>query len=85
MKEAVRSQNTTSVKLHAHNLKGVAANFEAVKLTRLAHQLDMQAAKGDLEGADQLITEMESQIPLLKKALMGMKAQHRSTENNPQG
>lgn len=85
LKEAVRSQNTTSVKLHAHNLKGVAANFEAVKLTRLAHQLDMQAAKGDLEGADQLITEMESQIPLLKKALMGMKAQHRSTENNPQG
>lgn len=85
LKEAVRSQNATSVKLLAHNLKGVAANFEAIKLTRLAHQLDMQAAKGDLNGADHLIIEMENQIPLLKKALLEMKAQQHSAENNPKG
>ncbi|GAP11347.1 protein containing PAS domain S-box [Bellilinea caldifistulae] len=85
LKEAVRSQNVASVKLHAHNLKGVAANFEAVKLTRLAHQLDLQAANGDLNGADDLIAEMESQIPLLKKALLEMKAQQHPAENNLKG
>ncbi|MCX7976020.1 MAG: response regulator, partial [Bellilinea sp.] len=85
LKQAVRSQNATSVKLLAHNLKGVAANFEAIKLTRLAHQLDMQATQGDLNGADHLIIEMENQIPLLKKALLEMKAQQHSAENNPKG
>ncbi len=85
LKEALRSKNANGVKLHAHNLKGVAANFEAVKLTRLAHQLDLQASNGDLNGADHLIAEMENQIPLLKKALLGMKAQQHSAENNPKG
>ncbi len=85
LKEAIRFENATSVKLLAHNLKGVAANFEAVKLTRLAHQLDLQAANGKLNGADTLIADMENQIPLLKKALAEMKAQQRSAENNPKG
>ena len=85
LKEALHSQNAATLKLHAHNLKGVAANFEAVKLTRLAHQLDMQAANGNLDGADNLIAEMENQIPLLKKALAEMKTQQHSAKNNPQG
>lgn len=85
LKEAFRLQNAATIKLHAHNLKGVAANFEAVKVTRLAHQLDIQAASGDLDGADRLIAEMENQIPLLKKALAEMKTQQPSTENNPKG
>jgi len=85
LKDALHSQNAATIKLHAHNLKGVAANFEAVKLTRLAHQLDMQAANGDLDGADSLIAEMENQIPLLKKALAEMKTQQHSAENNPKG
>lgn len=78
LREAVKSQNTAAVKLHAHNLKGVAANFEAVKLTRLAHQLDLQAGNGSLQNAESLLAEMQDQIPLLKKALLEMKTQQQS-------
>ncbi|MEW6649278.1 MAG: response regulator [Chloroflexota bacterium] len=75
---AIQSGNASAVKLHAHNLKGVAANFEAVKLTTLAHRLDVQAAKGDLSQAREWHLEMQQLVPLLKKALAEMKAQQRS-------
>lgn len=83
--QAIRAGNASAVKLHAHNLKGVAANFDAVKLTTLAHRLDVQAAKGDLSQAREWHLEMQQQVPLLKKALAEMKAQQQSPVNWSKG
>jgi two-component system, sensor histidine kinase and response regulator len=66
---AIEAGDASAVKLHAHNLKGVAANFEAVRVATLAHELDIQAGKGDLTQAAEKITAIQEQIPLLEKVL----------------
>ncbi len=85
IEQAIQSGNPGAVKLHAHNLKGVAANFDAVKLTTLAHRLDVQAAKGDLSQAQEWHLEMQQQVPLLKKALAEMKAQQSAAVDSSKG
>lgn len=70
---AVQSKDVMAVKLLAHNLRGVAANFEAVRLATLSNDLEMQAAQGSLSRAKELVEGIETEIPELEKTLIRIK------------
>lgn len=70
---AIQSKDTVKVKLLAHNLKGVAANFEAVHIAMLANDLDLQAGAGNLSQAKALVTAIEKEIPELERNLAQIK------------
>ncbi|NMC13959.1 MAG: response regulator [Chloroflexi bacterium] len=64
--EFKKAQNEADVKvLHrlAHSLKGMALNFNAEKIVELAQKLEYQTKEGNLTDAQQLIAEIESEIP----------------------
>ena len=73
---AIQKSDAAAVKLLAHNLKGVAANFEAAKMTALAHELDMLAGQGDLSRASELALALEKEIPALEKNLDDIRTQN---------
>ncbi len=60
------------VSYQAHNLKGVAANFGAMQLSNLAHQLDEQSKAGDMEAAARLLKEIVSGVDCLKENAAGL-------------
>ncbi|NPV75185.1 MAG: response regulator [Anaerolineae bacterium] len=70
---AIQSKDTVKVKLLAHNLKGVAANFEAVRIAMLANDLDLQARAGNLSQAKGLVAAIENEIPALERNLAQIK------------
>ena len=70
---AIQSKDTFKVKLLAHNLKGVAANFEAVRIAKLANDLEIQAGAGDLSRAKEMVAAIEKDIPTLKRTLAQIK------------
>ncbi len=73
---AIQKNDAAAVKLLAHNLKGVAANFEAAKMTALAHELDVLAGRGDLSRASEVALALEKEIPALEKNLDDIRTQH---------
>jgi len=66
---AIEAGDVAAVKLNAHNLKGVAANFEANQIASLAHELDIQAEKGDLTLATEKVAGIRAQIPNLERVI----------------
>ncbi|MCC6148572.1 MAG: response regulator [Anaerolineaceae bacterium] len=70
---AVQAKDAFKVKLLAHNLKGVAANFEAVRIATLANDLELQAGNGNLAQAKAVIEIIEKEIPMLEKTLAQVK------------
>ena len=76
IRNAINNNDAPGLKLLAHNLKGVAANFEAVKLTTLAHELDVMAAKDDLSNASALADAIGEVLPELEQNLKEIRAQH---------
>ncbi|MHB0988619.1 MAG: response regulator [Bellilinea sp.] len=76
IRAAIQKNDAAAVKLLAHNLKGVAANFEAAKMTALAHELDMLAGQGDLSRASELALALEKEIPALEKNLADIRTQN---------
>ncbi len=76
IRAAIQKGDAPAVKLLAHNLKGVAANFEAAQITALAHELDIMAGQGDLSRAPELATAIENEIPVLEKNLQDLKARN---------
>ena len=76
IRAAIQKNDAAAVKLLAHNLKGVAANFEAAKMTALAHELDILAGQGDLSRASELALAIEKEIPALEKNLDDIRTQN---------
>ncbi len=77
---AIQAGDKTAVRLHAHNLKGVAANFAAERITSLANEIEQQAGSGDLNGASEKVTEINNQIPQLEETFKNL-----STRSHPSG
>ncbi len=59
LSQAVNESNPTMVKLHAHSLKGAAANVEAVAMREVAFEIERNAA--DLQIVAPLITRLETE------------------------
>lgn len=73
LQHALEKSDTKAVKRIAHNLKGIAANFEADEITKVAHQIDLEASKGDLTHTLELITAIQKEIPKLEPYLFQFK------------
>lgn len=76
IRTASQKGDATAVKLLAHNLKGVAANFDAVNLARLAQEIDQQAGQGNLSQTADLVTAIANEIPELEKHLRSIRSHH---------
>ncbi len=76
IRSVIEANDAPGLKLLAHNLKGVAANFGAVRITTLAHELDVLAGKGDLSTAAPLADAIEATIPELEQNLIEIRANH---------
>ncbi len=57
LRQAVAEGNPTMVKLHAHSLKGAAANVEAMAMKEVAFEIEQNAA--DVRGIAPLIEKLE--------------------------
>jgi len=75
IRTSINNKDAHGLKLLAHNLKGVAANFETVKITELANKLENQAEEGDFAITSATADAIESLIPELEQKLIEIRAQ----------
>jgi two-component system, sensor histidine kinase and response regulator len=74
MRVALESGDAKALSYHAHNLKGVSANFSAVQLAHLSADLDELCRRNDLNAAKQCMAELEASAARLAacvKELLG--------------
>ncbi|RLE33547.1 MAG: Hpt domain-containing protein [Acidobacteria bacterium] len=67
MKEAVATSDSTSMRREAHSLKGAAGALGAVKIRKLAEDIEVLADQGDVETAQPLVETIERLITQLKQ------------------
>jgi len=67
---AVMRADSTSVCMQAHGLKGAALNCGAQKTATVALRLEHQAKEGSLEGAEQLMDELQHEILRYRQELL---------------
>jgi HPt (histidine-containing phosphotransfer) domain-containing protein len=72
MHEALSSGNAEDFRRAAHSLKSNSANFGAMTLSRKAKDLEELGKAGDLEKADEPLTEAEVEYSHVKSALEGI-------------
>ena len=60
LKEAVENSDFKSVQRLAHGLKGASANLDITKLFQLFRELEERAEKEIIEGADALLSEINT-------------------------
>ncbi len=75
LNRAVTKEDAPGLKVLAHNLKGVAANFEAQKLVELSTQLDQAAARYQIKNAPQIIQAIEEELKLIQVYFEDIKTQ----------
>jgi CheY-like chemotaxis protein/HPt (histidine-containing phosphotransfer) domain-containing protein len=59
LKTAIETRNANDLSRHAHNLKGVSANFSAGPVTNLCAELEILGRQDDLAAAPELIARLE--------------------------
>jgi HPt (histidine-containing phosphotransfer) domain-containing protein len=62
----VAAGDVAQVDLHAHSLKGGAANVGAVRVSAAARELEMLAKSGSLEGAAAMLTRVQEELAALQ-------------------
>ncbi len=75
MRMALEQGKPDILSYQAHNLKGVAANFGAMRLSNLAHKLDEASKAGEMDQAASLIKEIFTGVDCLKDSAAGMLGQ----------
>ena len=65
MQKAADSKDFRLLGVHAHNLKGVSANFNAGELTNLARQLDECCKSGNCQESSQILSDIGDSIKKL--------------------
>jgi PAS domain S-box-containing protein len=76
LRASIESEDHASVRLHAHTIKGAAANVAAPLLRESASQLEQAGMAGDLETIRRIHPELELRFAQLSKVLnRGMNAQ----------
>ncbi len=66
LRAALNAKNSTGVFRQAHNLKGVAANFSAGPVTRIAAQIEALGADGEIAPVAELVNQLEVEMEHLR-------------------
>ncbi|MBZ5515764.1 MAG: response regulator [Acidobacteriia bacterium] len=69
MRKAAQEQNAPALEAVSHKLKGMVGNFAAERAAAVACKLERKARAGELAGAGELITALESEIIHLRASL----------------
>lgn len=81
LRDALAKHDASEVERAAHKLKGSLGVFGRSRAHQIARDLEERAAKGELQGAEQHLGELEAALARLESALRSFLAQHhRSTE-----
>ncbi len=59
LKNALEAHNSNDFSRHAHNLKGVSANFSAIPVTNLCAEMEALGRQDDLSSAPKLLASLE--------------------------
>jgi CheY-like chemotaxis protein len=62
LKTALETHNANDFSRHAHNLKGVSANFSAIPVTNLCAEMEALGRQDDLTSAPKLLARLEVEI-----------------------
>jgi PAS domain S-box-containing protein len=69
LKKALEARNSNDFSRHAHNLKGVSANFSAAPVTSICAEMEAVGRQDDLSAAPQLVARLEVETDRLIKYL----------------
>ena len=69
LKESLERGDSSVARLHAHSLKGAAANLSAESFRAVCGELQEAAAAGDISLASSLLPKLKKQLNLLKTTL----------------
>ena len=67
IKAAVESGDANNLSRHAHNLKGVSANFSAEPLVRLAEELETYGRQEDMAGVPALFSALQAECERVRQ------------------
>ena len=67
--QAAAAGDWPAVRIAAHSLKGLAANFSARPATEAARDLEQASMEGDAEQAHPLVPRLRSEVERLRQAL----------------
>lgn len=67
--DAFTAGDVDQVRMHAHSMKGSASNICAAVFVETARRLEYLAADGSLEGAEELLTQLQASFAELEVAL----------------
>ncbi|WP_299027278.1 response regulator [uncultured Thermanaerothrix sp.] len=85
LRQAAQRNDSTTLKRLAHNLKGVAANFEATTLVKHSATLEQLAHQHQFEGVPALIEAVADALTELRQHLIDIKATLRVSPPKPEG
>ena len=69
MEHALAGDDAHALRLAAHSLKGLAANFDAAPTVAAAQQLETLAGSGELATAPDVLDDLRQRVDELNQAL----------------
>jgi HPt (histidine-containing phosphotransfer) domain-containing protein len=69
LRTALEAHNANDFSRHAHNLKGVSANFSAAPVTNICAEMEALGRQDDLGSAPKLLARLEVEQDRLSKYL----------------
>ncbi|MBW7990784.1 MAG: response regulator [Planctomycetes bacterium] len=67
--EAIAAGDSRNVKMYAHKLRGLAMHVASRKLSDMLYPLETKAGKGELEGAEELFADIQTEFGKLNSFL----------------
>jgi response regulator RpfG family c-di-GMP phosphodiesterase len=67
--DAITSGDTTEIRLHAHSIKGAAANVSALSVYQMAGTIELAAQKEELDKMEMWLEKLNKQIALFIKVI----------------
>jgi CheY-like chemotaxis protein/HPt (histidine-containing phosphotransfer) domain-containing protein len=78
MRQSLEQGDASGIHITAHTLKSESANFGAMLLSRLCKALEMMGKTGSLEGAADLVVQIEAEYVRVKEALEAVYAEKKT-------
>ena len=74
LRQALEQEDASKLSRAAHTLKSGSADFGAMTLSGFCKELEMQGKAGSLDGADDLMAQVETEYEHVKAALEALQA-----------
>ena len=69
LKREIADKNPVNARIQAHTIKGASANLAAEALRQAAHEAEILAEKGDLDGMNVLVSMIEAEFVLFEEMI----------------